>query len=145
MILSHYPIGDIRVEKEAAALRETGSTVEVAYSYNKRFPKPIRFIFWQIFNRRQKGFDIVHCHDLDTLLLGIMLKRKTGCKLVFDSHEYYLWTLGWPEKVLYPYYWLLQKVAQRFVDVLIVISPTMRDYFEKRYKFKEIIIVRNTQ
>ena len=32
-------------------------------------------------------FDTVHCHDLDTLQPGVCLKRKIGCKLVYDAHE----------------------------------------------------------
>ena len=32
-------------------------------------------------------FDVVHCHDLDTLKIGVKLKKKTGCKLIYDSHE----------------------------------------------------------
>jgi len=32
---------------------------------------------------------IVHCHDLDTLYVGVELKRKLGCKLVYDAHEDY--------------------------------------------------------
>lgn len=147
MILSHDPKGDIRVNKERAALEDEGCEVVILFSTNRKFPKPVRFIGFQYRCSKVIGehVDVVHCHDLDTVLLGILLKRKTGCKLVFDSHEYYLWMLGWPEKVLYPYFWLLQRIAQRFVDVLIVISPTMREYFEENYHFKEIVIVRNTQ
>src|SRR5262249_54112750 len=33
--------------------------------------------------------DIVYCHDLWTLQAGVMLKRRWGAKLIYDSHEYY--------------------------------------------------------
>ncbi len=32
--------------------------------------------------------DIVHCHDLATLQLGIEIKRKLGCKVIYDAHEF---------------------------------------------------------
>ncbi len=32
-------------------------------------------------------FDAVHCHDLDTLLPGVLLKKKRGLKLIYDAHE----------------------------------------------------------
>jgi glycosyltransferase involved in cell wall biosynthesis len=32
-------------------------------------------------------FDVVHCHDLDTLKSGVWLKNKLGIKLVYDAHE----------------------------------------------------------
>ena len=31
--------------------------------------------------------DIIHCHDADTLEIGIMMKSKTDAKLVFDMHD----------------------------------------------------------
>jgi glycosyltransferase involved in cell wall biosynthesis len=33
--------------------------------------------------------DLVHCHDLDTLYAGWQIKKKLGCKLLFDAHEDY--------------------------------------------------------
>jgi hypothetical protein len=33
--------------------------------------------------------DIVHCNDLDTLLVGVRLKKKYGCRVVYDAHEYW--------------------------------------------------------
>jgi hypothetical protein len=33
--------------------------------------------------------DIVHCNDLDTLLIGYMFKIKHGSRLIFDAHEIY--------------------------------------------------------
>ena len=54
---------------------------------------------------REKHFDIVHCHDLDSLPIGIKLKKKLDLPLIYDAHEiwgymvskdvfwwkYYLW------------------------------------------------------
>jgi glycosyltransferase involved in cell wall biosynthesis len=31
--------------------------------------------------------DIVHCHDADTLAVGLRLRRKNGVKVVFDMHD----------------------------------------------------------
>ena len=31
--------------------------------------------------------DIIHCHDADTLEIGIVMKSKTDTKLVFDMHD----------------------------------------------------------
>jgi len=33
------------------------------------------------------GADVFHCHDLNTLSVGVRCKSKTGAKLVYDSHE----------------------------------------------------------
>ena len=45
------------------------------------------FWWWHAFkkgvNLYKKGFnfDVVHCHDLDTLAAGVWLKKKLGVKL----------------------------------------------------------------
>jgi glycosyltransferase involved in cell wall biosynthesis len=33
--------------------------------------------------------DVIHAHDLDTLLAGVIAKRATGARLVYDFHELY--------------------------------------------------------
>jgi glycogen synthase len=49
--------------------------------------------WWHAFKKGvelyNKGFDfdVVHCHDLDTLFAGVLLKQKLGVKLVYDAHE----------------------------------------------------------
>ncbi|MBW3581651.1 MAG: glycosyltransferase family 4 protein [Euryarchaeota archaeon] len=54
----------------------------------------LRNPFWwraaaRIGTQLHKGrpFDVVHCHDLDTLPAGVRLKRRLGVRLVFDAHE----------------------------------------------------------
>jgi glycosyltransferase involved in cell wall biosynthesis len=149
MITSSDPDNDIRIQKERRAIHSYRKSCIKFYSpVGLHFPKPIRFIFWQLRQYRKipTGCDVIHCHDLNTLLLGILLKRKYGGKLIYDSHEYYLWMMArFPDFVLYPYFRALQYIAQWYVDTLIVISDTMKVYFEARYKFKQIVVVRNTQ
>ena len=33
--------------------------------------------------------DVYHCNEVDSWLVGLFLKRKTGAKLIFDIHEIY--------------------------------------------------------
>ncbi len=35
----------------------------------------------------ERSHDVVHCHDLDTLPLGLLLGRRS--KVIYDAHEYY--------------------------------------------------------
>ena len=34
--------------------------------------------------------DVIHCHDLETLQTGVMIKKKIGCKVIYDAHEFEL-------------------------------------------------------
>lgn len=47
--------------------------------------------FWQEAIRIGVGIkpDVVHAHDLDTLFAGVQIKKRTGCRLVYDAHEDY--------------------------------------------------------
>lgn len=53
-------------------------------------------LFWiKAFSRALfKNFDIIHCHDYDTLPLGYLLSRIKRRKLVYDAHESYVDMLG---------------------------------------------------
>ncbi|UCG55041.1 MAG: glycosyltransferase family 4 protein, partial [Dehalococcoidia bacterium] len=53
-------------------------------------------LFWQwrayrkaISLYKEYPYDIVHCHDLDTLAIGAKLKHKYKLNLVYDAHEIY--------------------------------------------------------
>ena len=50
---------------------------------------PAAALFWRYL--RQEGLrpDVIHCNDLDTLLVGVLAKRKLGSTLVYDAHEFF--------------------------------------------------------
>ncbi len=92
---------------------------------------------WAI-NRRMirvglaSGADVFHSHDLNTLYVGHVCKRKTGAKLVYDSHELaternrmgFWWRVWatWNERRWLP-----------SADALIVASPSWIDHLRDRY------------
>lgn len=83
-----------------------------------------------IFRILRDRCDIIHCHDLDTLPAGVILKAVLRKRLVFDSHEVYSRMLG--ENVPH----ILKRVA-RFTekaligvpDGVIVTCGAMRRYY----------------
>lgn len=38
--------------------------------------------------------DVYHCHEPESLVVATKLKKKIGCKIIFDSHEMYSATLS---------------------------------------------------
>jgi len=112
-----YPHIDPRVYKEAKSLVQIGFSVTVicrtTESNRKQFEKfenieivrvfcphpPLeasRFIrifynFKNVFKISRKIIrlkpNIIHCHDLDTLLEGVLAKKKLKIPLIYDSHE----------------------------------------------------------
>lgn len=63
-------------------------------SFGKRLHGSIRFPLTAVSLLREIALlparpELVHCNDLDTLLVGVILKRKWGVPLVYDAHEFY--------------------------------------------------------
>ena len=116
MLLSNEYRPDPRVRKEATTLHEAGHAVTVL-CWNRSLRAQDRqddsgvmiervrtgrvggmlslganmpFFFVRAYLRsRRLEFDAVHCHDFDTLALGVFIARLRGVPLVYDSHEWY--------------------------------------------------------
>ena len=78
------------------------------------------------------GADVYHSHDLNTLYVGAMCKKRTGARLVYDSHElqternrmtkwWRRWA-AWNERRWLPY-----------ADAMIVASPSWIEINRKKY------------
>jgi hypothetical protein len=49
---------------------------------------PVTAIFWSEVSSWRKAPQVVHCNNLDTLLVGILAKRAFGSRVIYDAHEY---------------------------------------------------------
>jgi len=91
-------------------------------------------LFWlkAYFQANSRKFDVVHCHDFDTLPLGYLLAKPKNAKLVYDAHESYVDMLEnlphFYKKVIY--------AAENFllgrVDLLITVGEILRKALEER-------------
>jgi glycosyltransferase involved in cell wall biosynthesis len=117
MLLDNPCHPDRRVQKEAASLVAAGDAVtilawdrsaalprrdstggasimrlRVASRNNRGLGQVVPTLrFWAAAFRcaRRMQFDVVHCHDLPTLPVGLALKLVRGTPLVYDVHEIY--------------------------------------------------------
>ncbi len=116
MLLSNEYRPDVRVEKEAKALIGSGRSVTIlSWDRNhKRQPDEMvegvtvhrirtrqfsdkkglvfnfaSFLFASLRRANEGNYDVVHAHDLDTLLLGVLISRLKGIPLIYDAHEHY--------------------------------------------------------
>jgi len=84
---------------------------------------------------------VIHCNDTLVLPLGIIVKAFTGAKLIYDAHELesdkngLTKTLG--KMTLYT-----EKLLWRFIDALIVVSPSIDKWYMNNIgdKYSEIIL-----
>ena len=88
-------------------------------------------------------FDVVHCHDLDTLPAGVWLKKKFNVKLVYDAHEIfgYMIARNMPNILVKIVFWM-EKRLLRHVDHIITVADTVEEYL-KSICDKPITVVMN--
>ena len=95
---------------------------------------PFLFLFWLKAYARASvmDFDIVHCHDFDTLPLGYLLSRRKKAKVIYDAHESYVDMLInvpiWLKKAVYE----TENFLLRRIDLLITVGEILKEHFEKR-------------
>lgn len=90
---------------------------------------------WQAYRqalilKNKSGFDIVHCHDLDTLLVGIRLKRKLNLPLIYDAHEIYGYMVAddFPSPIV-NLFLIIEKKLLKYVDQIINVTEAQRRYY----------------
>jgi glycosyltransferase involved in cell wall biosynthesis len=94
------------------------------------------FSQWQMYRRalklhRRENFSIIHSHDLDTLLAGVALKRKTRLPLIYDAHEVYGYMLArrLPNWIASRFLWLEKKLI-RYVNHVISVDEIQKTYLD---------------
>lgn len=102
---SHLAADDRIFFKEARTLVKAGADVVVLCAHDKKFPKKadgVRFANYDGGGRLQdrartigklaqaiadQNSNVVHCHEPDGLIAALRVKRRSGAKVIFDSHE----------------------------------------------------------
>jgi glycosyltransferase involved in cell wall biosynthesis len=155
---------DNRVYKEARSLVSNGYSVDVISCHNTKklrkqkdginiFKVPDRFLpqslFTKIFNyayaisqlkKHAKGYDIYHCHDLNTLPTGA--KAASGKALIYDSHELFYEFDGMSE----PERWVWKQIEKKYIkkaDVTIAANDSRAKIMEQRYNIIGIKVIGN--
>ncbi len=177
MAVCDYFTNDNRVFRAADALAEQGFDVQLlAYHRDdlseketlghgfqlNRLPlkaivkKPSQFsnfLKYLDFRRNAKAFadnyqpDVVHCHDYNTLFLGVYCQKKYKTKIVYDNHEYFqdLSYLHRYPKAIRRYIAHYEKETIRYwVDDMIVVSDGIGKTYEKLTGIKPTIVMNIT-
>lgn len=75
-------------------------------------------------------FDVVHCHDLDTLQSGVWLKKKLGLKLIYDAHEIFGYMIEETSpKMVCKLAFRMERKLIRQVDHIITVDEPFSNYF----------------
>ncbi len=93
----------------------------------------------------KKPFDVIHCHDLNSLPIGVKLKKRFNIPLIYDAHEIwgYMISRDLP-KIWAKYYLLKERKIIKIVDEIITVNEPLKNYFEKITN-KPITIIMNAK
>lgn len=90
---------------------------------------------WQAYHQalvlhKKSCFQVVHCHDFDTLLAGTWLKSKLGLPLIYDAHEIYGYALvrSLPRWIANIFLWFEKRMIKK-VDSIITVTEAVKKYF----------------
>lgn len=87
------------------------------------------------------SFDVVHCHDLDTLPLGFAVGKLKRRPIVYDSHESFPEMLeGSVPPVLQRALTRLENFFIRRIDLLITVGEKLRRHFADRGARHSVVV-----
>ena len=130
--------------KKLNPLKEKKEGINVVRIRNTRFmdflPYDIfRLHFWwtegvkkALELQKENPFDVVHCHDLSALPIGVKLKKKLGLPLIYDAHEIwgYMVARDLPKWWANYYLWKEKQII-KYADKIITVNEPLKKYFTK--------------
>lgn len=87
--------------------------------------------------------DVVHCHDTLVLPLGVIVKLVTRSRLIYDAHELESDRNG-ITKLHGRLTLLVERLLWGFVDALIVVSPSIQNWYSINVGSKPSVVVLNS-
>ena len=143
MILSKPADNDVRVLQEQQSLNRFVDVDILDSKINWQTHK-FWWVWWilatPVYFLRAGHYDVYHCHDHDTLLLGLLLKWRYGSMLVLDQHEFWFEMIKRDKRQFFSWYWrLVQAFAVPFMDLHIRAVDSMPALCEHS------VIVRNAK
>lgn len=171
IVLNNF-FNDSRVLKEALTLKEAGYGLVVValheeplkenevvnginvhriklktrnWSKNKIIQLIKYFEFLYKVVKKYKNIDVVHCHDLNALPVGVLIKKyyNKHVKVVYDAHEYETESNG----VSGFYKRIVKQIEKKLiknVSEIITVSDSIANEYAKLYNIKKPTVVLNT-
>lgn len=111
----------------------------------KRVIYRLRYYEWIariLVNPASDDVEVVQCHSLLSLPVGLLFKLFKRSKVIYDAHELETESNGLKgkRKLLYK---IIERLFIPFVDAVMVVSDPIADWYEKHYPIPRPYVVRN--
>ncbi|RMH68656.1 MAG: glycosyltransferase [Gemmatimonadetes bacterium] len=88
--------------------------------------------------------DVIHCHDLDTLLAGAIMAKLRGKKLIYDSHELFPEQGSLANRPRERKIWgMLERLLIHLPDWIITVNDSLAEIMAERYHVEPPTPIRN--
>lgn len=96
--------------------------------------------------RGYKDSDIFHCNDLNSLPIGVIIKKffNRNVKIVYDAHEYEINDTPNESKYKIKIKYFLEKFLIKYADKVITVSDSIANEYVKLYGIEKPALVLNT-
>lgn len=116
----------------------------------KFLPRPVRYFLnlieafiRMVFPGIKYKPDVIHCHDTLYLPIAKIIKLFCRSKLIYDAHELESDKAG-QSKILSKYTLFIEKMLWKDIDILISVSPSIIDWYDKNLGKKKSLLILNS-
>lgn len=109
----------------------------------KRIFSLVELSFKMILKALKLKPDIIHCNDTMVLPLGVIIKLFTKSKLIYDAHELESNKNGL-SKISRNMTFVCENYLWKFIDKLIVVSPSIGNWYHENIGKKDTEIIMNS-
>lgn len=96
--------------------------------------------------KQYKKSDIIHCNDLNSLPIGVIIKKffNKDVKIVYDAHEYEINDVPNQSQRSIKIKYYVEKFFIKYADKVITVSNAIADEYVKLYGIEKPALVLNT-
>jgi glycosyltransferase involved in cell wall biosynthesis len=106
---------------------------------------PAASAFWNYLCEIPDKPDVIHCNDLDTLLVGVLAKNRYGCRVVFDAHEFYPRSDPSGRWLDITFFSMIERFLIRRADAVVTVNGLLAEAIREAYDLAEVHAVANAE
>lgn len=106
---------------------------------------PAASAFWNYIREMPRKPAVVHCNDLDTLLVGVLAQQRYGCRVVYDAHEFYPVSDPHGKWLDITFFSLIERLLIRHADAAVTVNPMLAEAMRAAYSLDRVYSVPNAE
>lgn len=103
-------------------------------------------VIWLIMLREAKSIKptLLHCHDINSLVIAYIIAKILGTKIIYDSHE--LWSQSHHNKrpkIIIGFAKCIERFLATRTDCVVTVSNNIAQYLSRYFSHNNVHVIRN--